>query len=605
MKTILFDTTNLSRLPNSPGIYKFLNSKKTIIYVGKAKNLKKRVASYFTKSHISNRKTLRMVREIKDIELALVNSEFDALLLENNLIKEHQPKYNINLKDDKSFPFICITNERFPRVISTRRYNRVDGQYFGPYTNVKSMKSVLDLIRKLYTIRTCSLNLSVQNVKKKKFKVCLEYHLGNCLGPCEALQDEKEYAIEIEYIKEILNGNLTAVKNHYKQQMLRTASSLDFERAQFYKLRFEKIEKFQTKSIVVNQKLTDIDVFGIVSDELNVYINFLRIVNGAIKITDSIEVRKKLDETDAEVLQLIIQDAKSTYQGLSKEILTNVTLELWEEINIKVPLRGDKRKLVELSLKNALYFKKEKGVTTMPIRDENRVLKGLQTDLRLKTLPKHIECFDNSNIQGTNPVASMVCFHNGRPSKKNYRHYNIKSVVGADDFKSMKEIVNRRYFRLIEEKGPLPDLIIIDGGKGQLNAAKEALLDLGIYGKLSIIGIAKRLEEIYLPEDPFPVHLSKRSESLKVIQRIRDEAHRFAITFHRLKRNNSTLESSLDQIPGIGNLTREKLLIEFKSIRKIASASIQDLQKIIGQSKGKLVKNYFEEKKNHPNNEVV
>ena len=596
MKTTLFDTADLSRLPNSPGIYKFLNSKRAIIYVGKAKNLKKRVASYFTKSHITNRKTLRMVREIKDVEVALVNTEFDSLLLENNLIKEHQPKYNINLKDDKSFPFICITNERFPRVISTRRYNKADGEYFGPYTNVKSMKSILDLIRKLYTIRTCSLNLSVDNVKKKKFKVCLEYHLGNCRGPCEALQDEKEYAIEINHTREILNGNLTVVKNHYKEKMLRTSSSLDFERAQFYKLRFEKLEKFQAKSIVVNQKLTDIDVFGIVSDELNAYINFLRIVNGAIKITDSIEVKKKLEETDAEVLQLIIHDAKSTYGGLSNEILTNIDLELWEEMNIKVPLRGDKKKLVELSLKNALYYKREKAVTTMPIRNEDRVMKGLQTDLRLKMLPKHIECFDNSNIQGSNPVASMVCFLNGKPSKRNYRHFNIKSVIEADDFKSMTEIVNRRYYRLIEEKSPLPDLIIIDGGKGQLNAAKEALLNLGIYGKISIIGVAKRLEEIYFPDDPFPVHLSKISESLKVIQRIRDEAHRFAITFHRLKRNNSALGSSLDQIPSIGKLTREKLLTEFKSIRKIAKASIQDLQKAIGPSKGKLVKAFFEDK---------
>lgn len=580
----------LDKLPHSPGVYKYFNDQDKLIYVGKAKDLRKRVSSYFTKSYISDRKTLRMVREITGLEITLVNSEFDALLLENNLIKEHQPKYNINLKDDKSFPFICITNERFPRMISTRRYRKNDGQYFGPYTSVKAMKSVLDLIRKLHTIRTCKLNLSEKNIKAGKFKVCLEYHLGNCLGPCEDLQPEEDYNIEIENTKQILKGNLAVVKSFFKEKMGEASKSLDFELAQRYKLKFELLEKFQAKSIIVNQKLTNIDVFTIVSDEKLAIVNFIRIVNGAINLSDNILIKKKLDENDHSILSLVVENARIKYGGLNKIILSNQNINLWEDHKLIVPERGDKKRLVDLSIKNALYYKKEQLSSRPPVSGPERLLKNIQNDLRLKELPKHIECFDNSNIQGSNPVASMVCFINGKPSKKNYRHFNIKSVVGADDFKSMKEIVTRRYQRLLREESPLPNLIVIDGGKGQLNAAKEALQEIGAYGKIPIVGIAKKLEEIYYPEDPLPIHLSKKSETLMLLQRVRDEAHRFAITFHRNKRSKGSLISELDEIKGIGPNTRDKLLRQFKSVEKIKSASITDVASIIGLKKAELIK---------------
>lgn len=580
----------LDKLPHSPGVYKYFNDQDKLIYVGKAKDLRKRVSSYFTKSYISDRKTLRMVREITGLEITLVNSEFDALLLENNLIKEHQPKYNINLKDDKSFPFICITNERFPRMISTRRYRKNDGQYFGPYTSVKAMKSVLDLIRKLHTIRTCKLNLSEKNIKAGKFKICLEYHLGNCLGPCEDLQPEEDYNIEIENTKQILKGNLAVVKSFFKEKMGEASKSLDFELAQRYKLKFELLEKFQAKSIIVNQKLTNIDVFTIVSDEKLAIVNFIRIVNGAINLSDNILIKKKLDENDHSILSLVVENARIKYGGLNKIILSNQNINLWEDHKLIVPERGDKKRLVDLSIKNALYYKKEQLSSRPPVSGPERLLKNIQNDLRLKELPKHIECFDNSNIQGSNPVASMVCFINGKPSKKNYRHFNIKSVVGADDFKSMKEIVTRRYQRLLREESPLPNLIVIDGGKGQLNAAKEALQEIGAYGKIPIVGIAKKLEEIYYPEDPLPIHLSKKSETLMLLQRVRDEAHRFAITFHRNKRSKGSLISELDEIKGIGPNTRDKLLRQFKSVEKIKSASITDVASIIGLKKAELIK---------------
>ncbi|MEQ9423382.1 MAG: excinuclease ABC subunit UvrC [Cyclobacteriaceae bacterium] len=596
MNTLL-QPDELLKLPHSPGVYKFYNKENKIIYVGKAKNLKKRVSSYFTKSHIIDRKTLRMVREVKGIEVTLVDSEFDALLLENNLIKEQQPKYNINLKDDKSFPFICITNERFPRIISTRRYKKINGEYFGPYTNVKAMKSVLDLIHKLYTIRTCKLNLSEENIDKKKFKVCLEYHIGNCLGPCENLQDHSSYLEEIEHSKEILKGNLGIVKSHFKSKMAQAADNLQFEMAQRYKLKFEKLEKFQARSVVVNQKLTDIDIFTIVSDEKLATINFMRIVNGAIKVTDTVQVKKKLDESNEEILQLIIENTRWKYGDLNNTILSNINCNLWEGMDVTIPIRGDKKKLVELSIKNALYYKKEQTTKKQPQTSENRVLQTLKNDLRLKTLPIHIECFDNSNIQGSNPVASMVCFKNAKPSKKDYRHFNIKSVSGPDDFKSMKEIVFRRYNRLIIEGSDLPQLVVIDGGKGQLNAAREALKELNIYGKIPIIGVAKKLEEIYFPEDLFPIHLSKKSESLKLIQRLRDEAHRFAITFHRTKRSNAAIHSALEEIDGIGKSTIEKLLSEFKSVKNISSLDLATLTNSIGKNRAQLVHKYFRNKK--------
>lgn len=585
----------LVKLPHAPGIYKYYNNTEELIYVGKAKNLKKRVSSYFTKSHITNRKTYRMVREITGIEITIVNSEFDALLLENNLIKQYQPRYNINLKDDKSFPFICVTNERFPRVISTRRFQKTDGDYFGPYTSVKAMNNVLELIRKLYTIRTCTLNLSEQNINAGKFKVCLEYHLNNCLGPCEGLQTEADYHEEILNTKEILKGNLSVVKNHFKQKMEASARALDYEFAQKYKVKYELLEKFQSRSIIVNQKLTDIDVFTIVADQKTAVINFLRIKSGAINLADTVLIKKKLDEQNEDILLLLIENLHLKYARLSKEIISNINLELWSGDIVTVPVRGDKKKLVELSLKNALYYKKEHFVQSQPIVDKNRLLETLQNDLRLKDLPVQIECFDNSNIQGSTPVASLVCFINGKPSKKNYRHFNIKTVEGPDDFESMKEIVTRRYKRLKDEDVPLPNLIVIDGGKGQLNAAKEALQTLQLYGQIPIIGIAKRLEEIYFPNDPLPVHLSKKSESLKLLQRIRDEAHRFAITFHRDKRSANSLVSVMDNIPGIGPSTRDKLFRQFNSLSKIKAASITDIAAIVGLHKAQKVKHHLNE----------
>ncbi len=425
----------ISKLPHSPGIYKYFNSSDLLIYVGKAKDLKKRVSNYFTKSHITNRKTLRMVKEISGIEITIVNSEFDALLLENNLIKEYQPRYNINLKDDKSFPFICVTNERFPRVISTRRFKKTDGEYFGPYASVRAMNNVLDLIRKLHTIRTCTLNLSEKNINAGKFKVCLEYHLNNCLGPCEGLQTDDDYNEEIHNTKEILKGNLSVVKNYFKRKMESTSMKLNFELAQKFKGKYELLEKFQSKSIIVNQKLTDIDVFTIVSDEKNVAVNFLRIVNGAINLADTVLVKKKLDDENTDILPLLIENFTLKYGNLSSEIISNVNVRIWNGQEVVVPIRGDKKKLVELSTKNALYYKKEKAILSKPQVDKNRILQVLQNDLRLKDLPRQIECFDNSNIQGSNPVASMVCFINGKPSKKNYRHFNIKTVIGPDDFK--------------------------------------------------------------------------------------------------------------------------------------------------------------------------
>jgi len=584
---------DLSKLPDSPGIYKYFNASGELIYVGKAKNIKKRVSSYFTKSHITNRKTLRMVREIDGIEITLVDSEFDALLLENNLIKQHQPRFNINLKDDKSFPFLCITNDRFPRIISTRRFKKLDGEYFGPYTSVKAMNSVLDLIRKIHTIRTCKFNLSEANIKAGKFKVCLEYHLNNCLGPCEALQTESDYNEEIRNTREILKGNLSVVKRYYKGKMDQASNNLDFELAQRFKNKIDLLSKFQSRSVIVNQKLTEIDVFTIVSDSNNAIVNFIRIKNGSISLTETIMVKKKLDEADEDILLLIIDNCRLKYQGLNIEIISNLNLDLWGDLKTFIPSRGDKKKLVELSIKNAFYYKKEYITKVSPNKNEDRILKTLQNDLRLKELPIRIECFDNSNIQGTTPVASMVSFIKGKPSKKNYRHFNIKTVAGPDDFKSMKEIVTRRYKRLIEEESPLPNLVVIDGGKGQLNAASEAFHDLNIYGKIPVIGIAKRLEEIYYPDDPLPVHLSKKSESLKLLQNIRDEAHRFAITFHRNKRSSKSLVSALDEIPGIGPNTRDKLLRKYKSLGKIGADSITNIASIVGLKKAQLIKEYL------------
>lgn len=590
--------TEYNQLPHEPGIYKFLNADGIIIYVGKAKDLVKRVSSYFTKAAQHNRKTIKLVSEIHQIEFIIVNSEFDALLLENNLIKQNQPKYNILLKDDKSFPSICITKERFPRIFSTRRVDRSQGEYFGPYTSVKAMNGVLDLIRKLYKIRTCNFNLSRQNVNAGKFKICLEYHIGNCLGPCEGLQDDKDYQEEINNAREILAGKISKVLQQYKSLMTDASAQLNFELAQNYKEKIDLLDKFQTKSLIVNPKLEAADVIAIISDDGHFYLNYMQVVEGAIKVSETLDFKKTVDAPSNELLQPILFTLRNKYQSNSLEVLSNKEIDMWDDLTLTIPKIGDKKKLVDLALKNAMFFKNERLRKKEEARNKpNRVLEQLKTDLSLKELPMHIECFDNSNIQGTHPVASMVCFKNAKPSKRDYRKFNIKTVVGPDDFSSMKEIVGRRYAKLKTEKLPFPNLIVIDGGKGQLHAATDALKDLDLYGQIPIIGIAKRLEEIYYPEDSFPLHISKKSTSLKILQHLRDEAHRFAINFHRDKRSKAFTISELDSIPGIGPETRKVLIQQFKSTRRISELSKEDLEKVIGQSKASRVFDHFKQKK--------
>ena len=590
-----YKPSEIGLLPNEPGIYKYYNKDEKIIYVGKAKSIKKRVSSYFNKSGHLDRKTARLVSEVRSIAYAIVNSEFDALLLENNIIKENQPKYNILLKDDKSFPYLCILNERFPRVIATRKYIPSQGEYFGPYSSVSAMNSVLGLIRKLYKIRTCKLNLSQKNIEEGKFKVCLEYHIGNCKGPCENLQALEDYMQEIEHVRHILKGKLGVVKSYYKKAMNDAAEKLEFEHAQGFKDKLEKVEKFQSRSLVVNQKISNTDVFSIISDEKFAYINYMKINDGAIIVTKTLEVKKKLNEPDSELLSQIVHELRKNYKSESAEVLTNVPIEGIQAPAVNtVPKIGDKKQLVSLSTKDALYYKKERLQTQQANSNKpNAVVALLKEDLRLTELPDHIECFDNSNFQGTNPVAAMVCFKDGKPSKKDYRHYHVKTVEGPDDFASMREIVYRRYKRLSDENSPLPKLIVIDGGKGQLSAACEALKAVGVYGDIPIVGIAKRLEEIYYPEDPLPLHISKKSASLHLLQKIRDEAHRFAITFHRKKRSQNTFNTELESIDGIGKSTADALLKKFKSVKKVKDLSLKELQEIVGSSKGTLIYSHF------------
>lgn len=584
-----YKRTDYLRLPDQPGVYKFLDDTNTIIYVGKAKSLRKRVSSYFTKTKQENRKTFRLVSEIRQIEFVIVASEFDALLLENNLIKENQPRYNILLKDDKSFPSICITNERFPRIYSTRRIDHSKGEYYGPYTSVKAMNGVLDLLRKLYKIRTCKYNLSEENIQRKKFKVCLEYHIGNCLGPCEGLQNEGDYLQEIEEARGILKGKTTVIERSYKTKMQEAAANLKYELAYTYKQRIEALEKFQTKTLIVNQKITSTDVFAMTSaDSTSLFINYMKIENGSIVVSETVEVKTKIEEDQLDVFKFSIFDLRQKYKSTNPHILTNIPIDAWENVEVVTPKIGDKKKLVDLSLRNALFYKKEKATkASIPVRQP--VLESLQEDLQLKELPDHIECFDNSNIQGSNPVASMVCFKNGKPAKSDYRKFNIKTVTGPDDFASMQEVVHRRYAYLQREELPYPKLIVIDGGKGQLSSAAQALKDLGLYGSIPIVGIAKKLEEIYYPEDSLPLHISKRSPSLKLLQHLRDEAHRFAITFHRQKRSKNSLNSALDLVAGIGPKTRNRLIREFGSIQRIKNATAKDLQELIGTAKSEII----------------
>jgi excinuclease ABC subunit C len=579
----------IQRLPDSPGVYRFYNSDNELIYIGKAKNLKKRVNSYFTKAAGVNRKTVRLVSEIESIEYTVSDTEFDALLLENNFIKQNQPKYNILLKDDKTFPYICILKERYPRIIYTRKYIPEQGEYFGPYSSVSAMKNVLDLVRKLYSIRTCSLMLSEQNISQQKFKACLEYHIGNCKAPCIGAQSEKEYQEEIEQARNILKGDLSIVHEYFNNQMQEAATNMEFERAQQFKEKLNTLERFQSKSMVVNRSLTDIDVLTISSIEAYAYINYLQIKEGAIVFSKSVEVKKKLDEPDDELLAFAAQELRV---GNNRIVYSNIPITLLEDnVENVIPKIGDKKKLIGLSLRNALELKKEKEILREGKKSKYiETLTILQKDLQLPALPLVIECFDNSNFQGTTPVASMVRFENGKADKKNYRHYNIKTVTGANDFASMKEIVGRRYRRIIEEAGPLPDLILIDGGKGQLSSACEALKEVGVYGKIPIAGIAKKLEEIYYPEDPIPLHINKKSPGLLLLQQIRDEAHRFAVKFHRQKRSKSQIKTEIEGLHGIGKSTTNKLLRHFKSAKKIREAPFEELETLIGKKKAEIVK---------------
>jgi excinuclease ABC subunit C len=580
-----------ARLPDAPGIYKFYNSHSDLIYVGKANSLRKRVASYFSKADHSL-KTRRLVSEIEKIEFTLSNSEADALLLENNFIKQYQPRYNILLKDDKTFPYLCILKERFPRIISTRKYIPRQGEYFGPYSSVVAMNSVLDLIRKLYTIRTCSLALSESNISAKKFKICLEFHIGNCKGPCEGRQSEDEYMRDIEQARNTITGNLSQVDRYFRDRMKAASKELRFEEALHYKEKLELLERFQSRSTVVNRRLSNIDVFALRETSDAAFINYLQVQEGSVIRSHSIEVKRKLQESPSEILTAVIPQIRDQFHSANPLVLVSHPIDpISADIRVEIPRKGDKFRLVDLALKNAAYFHSQKALERLQ-RDERpngRVL-VLQKDLRLPSPPLTIECFDNSNLQGSTPVASMVRFVNGKPDKSHYRHFNIKTVSGPDDFASMKEIVNRRYSKLISEDQALPDLIVVDGGKGQLASAVESLQQLGLYGKVPIVGIAKRLEEIYFPGDPFPLHIRKNSPGLRLVQHIRDEAHRFAITFHRQKRSRATLASASPGIPGIGPKTEARLLSEFRSWKKIREQSLEVLTNRVGVVRARRIK---------------
>ncbi|MDD5506828.1 MAG: excinuclease ABC subunit UvrC [Bacteroidales bacterium] len=588
-------------MPEKPGIYQYFDREGRIIYIGKAKNLKKRVSSYFNKDASLSGKVRTLVKNIADIQHLVVDTELDAILLENNLIKKHQPRYNVQWKDDKTFPWICIRNERFPRVYPTRNVVQDGSQYFGPYGSVRMMKTLLELIRALYPLRNCSLHLSESNIARKKFRVCLEYHLGNCKGPCEGLQGEDEYQDSITAIREIIKGNIHTVIIQLKELMNEYASRLEFEKAHLVKEKIALLERYQSKSLVVNPAIRHADVFSIVSDDRYGYVNYIKVVNGAIVQAHTIEIRKKLDEADAELLALAIADFRQRFNSDATEMIIPMKVELaYPDVVFTVPQRGDKKKLLELSERNARYLQAEKEKQRElvdPERHSRRILTVLMNDLRLKEVPDRIECFDNSNIQGSYPVAAMVVFRNGKPDKKEYRHFIVKSVDGPDDYASMEEIIHRRYKRVLEEKGELPQLIIIDGGKGQLNAALNSLEKLGLKNRIAIIGIAKKLEEIYYPNDPLPLYLNKKSESLKLIQQLRNEAHRFGIAHHRRRREKGTLKTELTQIPGIGGKYAQGLLKHFRSVEGVRKASLEEIQNTIGRKKGQVVYEYFKNKK--------
>lgn len=585
----------IQTLPDSPGVYQYFDKEDKLLYVGKAKNLKKRVMSYFNKVHEVGR-TRVMVRKIVTIKHIVVPTESEALLLENNLIKKLQPRYNVMLKDDKTYPWICIKKEPFSRIFSTRTVIKDGSEYFGPYTSFRTVHTLLDLIKELYPLRTCNYDLSEGNIRSGKYKVCLEYHIGNCKGPCEGLEPLEIYQHHVNAIREILKGNFKESLRDFKKLMLDLAAEMRFEEAQRIKQKIETLENYQARSTVFNPKISNLDVFSIVSDETMAYINFIQVSHGAIIRSHTMEIKKKLDEPDEELLEIGVVELRERFSLRSREVLVPYPIDLGEDVKVTVPKLGDKKQILDLSERNARFYRMDqlKQIKIVdPDRHTNRIMGQMKKDLRLPEEPRHIECFDNSNIQGTNPVAACVVFKDGKPSKKDYRHFNIKTVEGPNDFASMEEVVFRRYRRLLDENEPLPQLIIIDGGKGQLSSALKSLDDLGLRGKISIIGIAKRLEELFYPGDPVPLYLDKKSETLKIIQQLRNEAHRFGITFHRNKRSNNALKTSVEEIPGIGEKTMVTLLKHFKSVKRLKEAPESEISTVVGPSKAKKITEFY------------
>ena len=583
-------------MPSEPGVYRYYDKKGEILYVGKAKNLKNRVLSYFNKSQIGY-KTRMMVSKIVRLETTVVNSEYDALLLENNLIKEYQPFYNILLKDDKSYPWICIKKEPFPRIFLTRNIIKDGSEYYGPYAKVKQAKTLIEVIKNIYKLRTCSLNLAPEKIKEGKYKVCLEYHIKNCAGPCEGLESEEEYAQKLNAIRGIIKGEFKAAREYLEAEMYNYAAKLEFENAQQSKEKLQILENYQTHTTIVSSNINDVDVFGIISDEAAAYVNYFKIKNGSIIQSYTTEIKKMLDETDEEILEEALIEIRNKFNSTSTEIFLpfHLNIEI-PHVKLIVPKLGDKKRIVELSEKNAMEYRVEKLKQVQivdPEKHTNRIMAEMKKLLRLPEEPRHIEGFDNSNIQGTNPVSACVVFKDGKPSKADYRIFHVKTVEGPNDFATMEEVIYRRYSRLLDEGEPLPQLILIDGGKGQLSSAVKSLKLLGLYGKISIIGIAKRLEEIFFPEDPVPLYLDKKSETLKVLQRVRDESHRFGVKHHRMRRKNSTIKSELEEIPGVGEKTIQQLLSKLKSVKRIKEASLETLEEILGKSKAKAVWEHF------------
>lgn len=578
----------LNGMPESPGVYRYFTGEDELVYVGKAKNLRKRVSSYFNKT-LTDRKTARLVSRIARIEYTLVDTEFDALLLENNLIKQYQPRYNINLKDDKTYPYLLITREPFPRIFPTRRRISERGNYFGPFASVRMMKALLELFKKIFTFRSCRLALSPENINRNRFKVCLEYHIGNCRGPCEGLQNEADYLLEIEQARQIIKGKTGPARQYFRERMQRFAAELQFEKAQKEKEKLDLIERWQSSSVVVNPSLPDLDVLALTREADLVFIHYLCLSEGAINQSHTFEFKPRLDEADAELWAHALVLARDWFGSKATEVVSNLDpgLEI-PDVRVTLPRKGDKKKLLDLALKNVLFYKKEKATRAIENAGENRtdrILSRMKSDLRLDRLPRRIECFDNSNTQGTSPVSAMVCFLDASPARKEYRLFHVKTVEGPDDFATMREVVYRRYRRQSEEEQPLPDLILIDGGKGQLAAACDALRSLGLYGSIPVIGIAKRLEELYFPNDPYPLHLEKKSETLRVLQRARDEAHRFGLAFHRKQRSKAGLKSALDSVPGLGSKSVDWIYRRFQSLAAIQPSDREEVEKELGRQR--------------------